>query len=388
MGSSQGFWSYVHKDDLADQGRICRLARDVADQFEMLTGESIELFLDKDALEWGDRWKDKIDASLASVAFFIPVMTPRYFMSPECRRELQFFARRANNLGIKELVLPLYYVEVPSLETESSEDDLVALLKTFQWENWQELRYEDVFSKAYRKGVSRLAGRLVAANKHAEEADVLEAARKLEHLADEPDEELGFIDRIARAEEALPNWTETLTAIGREIEVIGKVMQDATADLRRGDTHGKGFSHRLLIARKMAENLHEPIEQISNFGNEFASEMHDVDDGFRAIIAYAPSEIRKDPASKAKFCEFFEMVRTLSASAHEGLTSAQQMSEAINPIERMSRDLRPVLRRLRKGLTVMVEAREVTDAWVDLVDNSGVDCTEVQPSAQEVSVTE
>ena len=48
MANSQGFWSYVHADDQAEGERISRLARDVADQFEMLTGEPLALFLDRD----------------------------------------------------------------------------------------------------------------------------------------------------------------------------------------------------------------------------------------------------------------------------------------------------------------------------------------------------
>jgi hypothetical protein len=87
MATLQGFWSYVHADDQAEDSRISRLARDVAAQFEMLTGEPLELFLDRDAIKWGEDWKHKIDSGLASVAFFIPVLTPRYFMSPECRSE-------------------------------------------------------------------------------------------------------------------------------------------------------------------------------------------------------------------------------------------------------------------------------------------------------------
>jgi hypothetical protein len=40
------------------------------------------------------------------------------------------------------------------------------------------------------------------------------------------------------------------------------------------------------------------------------------------------------------------------------------MVKSIEPIENMSRDLRPVLRRLRNGLTAMLEAREVSDEWI------------------------
>ena len=76
MGNLQGFWSYVHADDQAEGERISRLAKDVASQFEMLTGEPLALFLDMDAIKWGELSRDKIDASLASVAFFMGVIAP------------------------------------------------------------------------------------------------------------------------------------------------------------------------------------------------------------------------------------------------------------------------------------------------------------------------
>ena len=56
------------------------------------------------------------------------------------------------------------------------------------------------------------------------------------------------------------------------------------------------------------------------------------------------------------------------------------MIDAIAPIERVSRDLRPVFRRLRQGLSIMVEAREVSDGWIGLIEASGVDCE--TPSAE------
>jgi len=66
VANLDGFWSYVHDDDDADNGRISQLARDVVKQFEMLTGEKISLFLDRDKIDWGENWKTKIDTSLAS----------------------------------------------------------------------------------------------------------------------------------------------------------------------------------------------------------------------------------------------------------------------------------------------------------------------------------
>lgn len=371
----QGFWSYVHDDDEAEGGRIARLARDVRGQFEMLTGENLDLFLDRDEINWGEVWKEKIDGALGSVAFFVAVLTPRYFMSPECRRELQFFARKANQLGVRELVLPLHYVEVPELREDDPDDDLVELTRSFQWEDWTDLRFAEVSSESYRRGVARLSQRLVDANRNAEKTSFpLRAIDSDEAVVE--DELPGFIDRMASAEKTLPKLVETLERLREDIEFIGDAMNEATAEVRRGDAHGAGFAARLASARKLSRKLSEPAERIGTAGNEYASQLHEVDQGFRALIERAPEAAAKDPDSKEQICQFFEMLRSLSEASHVALNSSQGMIDAIAPLEKMSRDLRPVLRRVRQGLTTMVEGREVSDEWLKLIDKSGLTCEE------------
>ena len=268
MANSQGFWSYVHADDEAEGGRISHLARDVTNQYQMLTGETISLFLDKEVLEWGEDWQAKIDSNLASVAFFIPVLTPRYFMSPECRRELQFFARRATDLGIKELILPLYYVNVPAIEDKTTADDLIKLVCTFQWEDWRDLHFFDVTSEGYRRGVARLATRLVEANRRAEETTAAVVPQANEMSEGNIDESPGTIDLLAKGEETLLKWPETLNAITQNVELIGKIMKESTTVIQRGDSQGKGFSARLIVARHTAIQLEKPTEDIYSLSNE------------------------------------------------------------------------------------------------------------------------
>jgi hypothetical protein len=374
MATLQGFWSYVHADDEDDGGRITQLARDVARQFEMLTGEQIELFLDKDAIKWGEDWRGKIDTGLASVAFFIPVITPRYFMSTECRRELQFFARRATSLGIKDLVLPLYYVKVPALQAETT-DDLVNLIRTFQWEEWRDLRFADLTTEAYRRGVYRLADRLVEANRLMEKSDSMAVVPQLdESPAEGEDDSPGLLDQMARAEESMPKLNQTIEAIGRDIMTVGQVMEEAARETKSGNTQAKGFAARLLIARKVAHRLSGPVDHILLSGNEFTSQLHDVDAGIRVIIHQAALEVRQNPEVKPAICKFFRTILNLSKSARESIAPTQGLIDVTGTLEKISRDLRPVLRRLRQGLTTMVEAREIYDDWVKLIDDSGVDC--------------
>ena len=272
-------------------------------------------------------------------------------------------------------MLPLLYADVPSLRDETPTDELISLVRSFQWEDWRDLRLVDATSEAYRRGVACLATRLVEANRHAEEVDVTAKALQIRETLDGIiDNSPGLLDQLARAEETLPKWKETVEAVGREIELIGQVMQEAAADISRSNSQGKGFASRLLVAREIARRLVEPVDRIQSFGNEYASQLHDVDEGFRAIIERASAEIQENPAAKADICAFFESVRYLSEAASKALENVQMMIETIAPIEKMSRDMRPALRRLRQGLTIMVEAREVSDEWVRLIDGSGIRC--------------
>jgi hypothetical protein len=309
-----GFWSYVHADDDADGGRVSRLARDVVAQYEMLTGEKIDLFLDRDNIPWGEEWRKEIDQSLSSIAFFISVLTPRYFMSSECRRELQKFARSARELG--------------------------------------------------------------------DEADVAAAVVERVPLESDTDASPGSLDQMAAAEDTLPKWQLTVEAIGVEIALVGQIVVNAAEEITRANAHRKGFAARLKVARSLAQRLREPSERVWSLGNQFSTQLYQIDEGFRALIEQASSDVQESPEARMQVCVFFYVVRSLSDSTHEGLAAVQSLIDQISPVESLSRDLRDPLRRLRQGFTLMLEAREVADEWVTLIDRTGIECDDV--SAEDV----
>jgi hypothetical protein len=373
MPSYKGFWSYVHADDAADGGRIARLARDIASEFEMQTGEAIELFLDRDELQWGDNWRNEIDNALASVAFFIPVLTPRYFRSVECRRELQFFARRAIELGVRDLVLPLLYVDVPSLYQTTPTDEIIPLIRRFQWEDWRELRFADPITESYRRGVSRLTARLVAANHEAEAVPSIVVSEEREI----DDEGPGLIDELAASESMMPQWQDTTYEIAQQIEVVGKIIAEANDEVERSDRAGKGFGGRLYIAKKTARRLVEPADHLVQLGSTFASQMHEVNGGIRALIQAVPEGGPVDADELQSMCEFFHAIRKMAAAAETGLAQVEEMVHSASALEAMSRDLRVPLRRMKEGLTRTIEARAVVREWVRLIDTAGIQCAEL-----------
>lgn len=365
MTVSDGFWSYVHLDDDAEGGRIAQLARDVADQFALLTGEPINLFLDRDNLIWGDDWRPKIDASLSSIAFFIPVISPRFFKSSECRRELNFFARNAERLGIKQLVLPILWVDFPALKDDPPTDDLISLVTRFQWEDWTDLKFAERNSGEYRRAVSSLAARLVEANVAAERAA---ADGTILSGVESADDEPGALDKLEGMENAIPNLSETIIEIGKTIEAIGEAMTNATGDIESQKAQSSAIATRLTVARKLAASLSEPTEHIRELGNGFTTYLHDVDEGVRVLIARAPVEMSASDEARMQFTTFFESIRTMVSQSETAFAGLQSMIDALQPIEKASRDLRPPLRTLREGLTLLIEGLSVMKAWEALIN--------------------
>jgi hypothetical protein len=143
--------------------------------------------------------------------------------------------------------------------------------------------------------------------------------------------------------------------------------------------------------RKLAQRLLEPVDQMWSLTDRFASELHKIDDGFRVLIERAGAEALQDPTAKTAICVLFNTVRSMTAHAHSALARVQQMTTSMAPVEKMSRDVRPVLRRLREALTRMIEAGAVMDEWVTLIDATGVDCAgalaESGPTSQKMPLT-
>jgi hypothetical protein len=75
----------------------------------------------------------------------------------------------------------------------------------------------------------------------------------------------------------------------------------------------------------------------------------------------------------------------MSSASEEAIQSTQKMMTASEPLEKMSRDLRPVLRRLKQGLTNLIEASGVSKGWVQLIEGTGIVCEDVTPQPTEKS---
>jgi hypothetical protein len=374
----KGFWSYVHDDNDAEGGRIVQLANDVCDQFQMITGEKINLFLDKNSLEWGNNWQKSIDGNLNQVAFFIPIITRRFFLSSECRKELKTFASKATALGENELILSLLYVDFPGFSDNSLKDELIDLIKTFQWIDWTPIRFKDRSSEEYRFNVYSLAEKLAKVNQNLESQpiEIISNPLLVDQMNANSDDSLGTIDKLALAEQKFTEWHSTTEGLNSEIRNIGELMNKATEETKNGDRQGKGFSNRLLISQKLARQLADPVQRVWELCDSHDKLVIDIDQGIRIMINQALPEIKKDPSSKDNFCKFFASVNKLADSSIEAFASTKGFIDSLGSLENISRDLRPVIRKLKLALTIFCNSEKIIKEWVGLINSSEINCPE------------
>lgn len=219
-GVMGAFWSYAHADDEADNARIVMLARHVEEEYALITGNRLQVFVDRN-LKWGDEWRTRIDEALTVTTYFIPIITPRYFKHLECRRELEEFHHRTQSLGRGELLLPILYAPVINFDT-SNEDELVRLVSQYQWVDWTELRLLEFTASAYRAKVHDLARRIVDNNS----AFTFTPPQRPDVSKMAVDNSVGLIELHDELAGLLPPWVNAI-----EVGMITTAQYYATAEL-------------------------------------------------------------------------------------------------------------------------------------------------------------
>jgi hypothetical protein len=197
-----GFWSYTHEDNKLDGGAILKLAELIMEEYNLLSGEPLNLFIDRDSIVWGQEWRTRIDSTLTQTTFFIPIITPRYFNRPECRRELLEFAAKAKSLGVGDLLLPILYIETRDFSVDNP-DEVVALVARTQYADWHSNRLLEPSSREYRTAVNSLTRRLLEIARDVAE---VQFSHELNSDLEEGGEVDGFADIIDKIMALLPDW--------------------------------------------------------------------------------------------------------------------------------------------------------------------------------------
>jgi parallel beta-helix repeat protein len=152
------FLSYARFNDQHDHDRLTHLCTKLAGEIENVTGEAFHIFQDRRDIRTGQNWSESINESLDATTLFIAILTPSFFRSEACLSEVRRFLERERALQRGDLIIPVYYVDVPGLNgRESGPGGLFDVIRNRQYFDWRELRFEELDSSQTRRALNRLA---------------------------------------------------------------------------------------------------------------------------------------------------------------------------------------------------------------------------------------
>ena len=156
------FLSYVHFDDDHNHGRITTLRERLEGEIETLYGRPVRILQDRTGIGWGEPWERWIEDGLDTVAFLIPVVTPKYFQSDYCRAEFEHFRARERELGREDLILPIYFADTDEVTDEAvrATDPIAVELNRRQYVDCRDLRHESLTSAEAGRRLEGMARRI------------------------------------------------------------------------------------------------------------------------------------------------------------------------------------------------------------------------------------
>ena len=355
------FWSYSHEDDELDRGAIVELAKNLCNEFSLVTGGALTLFIDRAGISWGDEWRQRVDGALTNTTFFIPIVTPRYFARLECRRELLKFSSQAQSLGVSELLLPIRYAKVKDL-TEQNPDEAIALVARKQYVDWTGLRLQGSSSPEYRTAVNALAIRL------AEVADVITQKQLSEELREvrKPDsDELGLMDLFERINAALPEWKDSVDS-----SKVSLAQSEATFDvyierIAKAKRSGSASSQFALMQRLAIDQI--PIaEHGLKMAQIYAAKTLELD----PLVLSAARIGASYPSEKEVFADLHSAIMTAYGNYLEDLSildSPSRVNAAVWTAERahVSRTMRKLTQILALHTRTVNETNQIIVNWVE-----------------------
>jgi hypothetical protein len=269
-------------------------------------GRSLEIFLDRTSIGWGDLAQPAIRASVRSATVFLPILTRRYFDRPYCREELFIFYNQAFVDGVRGLLLPVVLLGADFL-TEDNQDLAVQLVVERQHRSVREAWIEGPSSPAWRRTMLSLASDLV---------DRVEAAeRRL--LTEPPPPDVDLAAELARFSTDVSAMTAAVSSV---IQTFHEGLGDASA-------------------------LGPAAVQLQDVGRRFELRAFEVDRAVRASGA-------DKPFATASLDDLVTGVEALLASTRRGEASHVP--------------LRHVMAVFREGLTALRSGLRVVESWTEL----------------------
>jgi len=112
------FISYAHADAKTPERKkvIETIKARIEEALATASSDSC-VFLDSEALKWGDEWESRIRRSIVKCKVFVYLLSPNYLCSDYCQRERLWWANEEINKGyLNQGTRPIYYIDLKAVK--------------------------------------------------------------------------------------------------------------------------------------------------------------------------------------------------------------------------------------------------------------------------------
>jgi hypothetical protein len=276
------FLSYAHLDDQNVLQELSFFHDRLQCELSMHIGSPVHIFFDKKSIGWGKRWAEFIHRGLETAAFLIPILTPAFFESKQCREEYLIFSSTEKKLGRRDLVLPIYYVKSFEMEKKRDSDEVVKDILERQFRDWRTLRHRQKDDSELLRTFAELASTI---------SDVYFEIVQLASL-NQPDrakklrvavQTVSFITQILERRIDYDSIIAYSVEMWPHLPVSPRWTRELLNDLNRD---------RYVIIRDIDQEVKYAAEKVAEYANEHPETFQNSTDFITKTLIFVDSEFR------------------------------------------------------------------------------------------------
>jgi hypothetical protein len=176
----------------------------------------------------------------------------------------------------------------------------------------------------------------------------------------DPEDELGLLEIVARIQEAMPEMTNSAEQIGSVIEQIGSVTEAATEDIDKAAVSANPQERMTLLA-KYAQSISPAAQDLEERTEEFADHVARLDTAVRAMIAFRKAH--PDLWDEDDFRLTAMSIAGMAAAGRDGMEGLNVFGNAAEGLGALSRTLRVPGRRISNSVRTMARSVATMDEW-------------------------
>ncbi|MFJ6152731.1 toll/interleukin-1 receptor domain-containing protein [Micromonospora profundi] len=379
------FISYARTDNEIFNGVVDEFKKRLKGLYEAQTGRTLQVFVDRDDLGWGEDWRSGITSSVNSATAFIPLISMKYFTREHCREELMAYYESARVKGVTGLILPVIIAGGANIRAEDSRDE-VQVIEKLNYKSIESAILEGYDSGAWLKAMNEITNSLILA---VEKAEGLIAKREDEprkpSLPDSGADEHSQDDVTDVAERELSEEAEGTEedALGtfelaelftRECSLLQESTEKASTDMALfAEVLVKEFAKLgdaptpqaiTKAAPAIARAVSGPSQALGSSGADVALHASTADAALRQVVSdIRDSEIR---TLQDQMAEQLTEIRTSMGDISGVADQMDEVREYVQMAQLFSVSLRRALTPATRGLEAVRDAARTVSSWKEI----------------------